>query len=296
MTGVKAHTIRIWEKRYHIINPQRTTSNIRFYQDDDVKLLINVANLNRKGYKISRIAQMDPSDIAQEAAEDSIENYDKDGQLDALTIALVEMDGYKFDRIFNRNLIQMGFEKTIENVILPFLSKLNVLWITGSIHPVQEKFIGLLIRQKICAAIDQLGEKNNTHFKKFLLFLPLEDTKELSVLYLHYILRVQGYQVVNIGCNVALEDLRQACILQHPDYILTFQQENQAASPKSYVLEAHKVSPGIQIFISGEQIAFQEISTCRFINIFQTMSEMVLYLKDLSLENPMRYIPSNSKH
>lgn len=296
MTGVKAHTIRIWEKRYHIIHPQRTTSNIRFYQDDDVKLLINVANLNRKGYKISRIAQMDPSDIAQEAAEDSIENYDKDGQLDALTIALVEMDGYKFDRIFNRNLIQMGFEKTIENVILPFLSKLNVLWITGSIHHIQEKFIGLLIRQKICAAIDQLGEKNNTHFKKFLLFLPLEDTKELSVLYLHYILRVQGYQVVNIGCNVGLEDLRQACILQDPDYILTFQQENQAISPKSYVLEAHKVSPGTQIFISGEQIAFQEINTCRFINIFQTTAEMVHYLKDLSLENPMKYILSSSKH
>jgi len=146
LSGIKAHTIRIWEQRYSIITPQRTDTNIRYYADDDLKLLLNVALLNKNGIKISRIANMSQHEIAEKVAAISEMNFEYDTQLDALTISMIEMDEYKFDRIVSTNSQQIGFERTMLEVIYPFLEKLSVLWLTGSINPAQENFISYLIR------------------------------------------------------------------------------------------------------------------------------------------------------
>lgn len=149
LTGVKAHTIRIWEQRYGVITPKRTQSNIRYYQDDDLKQLLNIAILNKNGHKISRIAQMQPDEINETAAALSSIDISYGAHLDALTIAMIEMDELKFDKIFNTHIQQLGFERAMTELIYPFLDKLSILWLTGSISPVQENFISFLIRQKL---------------------------------------------------------------------------------------------------------------------------------------------------
>jgi DNA-binding transcriptional MerR regulator len=149
LSGIKAHTIRVWEQRYDIINPERTPTNIRYYKDEDLKFLLNIALLNKNGIKISKIAKMSKSEIAEKVAAISEINFEYGTQLDALTISMIEMDEYKFDRIISTNIQQIGFERTMLEVIHPFLDKLGVLWLTGSINPVQEKLHQLSDTPKI---------------------------------------------------------------------------------------------------------------------------------------------------
>ena len=155
LSGIKAHTIRVWEQRYGLLEPKRTKTNIRYYQDEDLRFLLNVALLNKNGLKISKIAELEKEEVAEKVAAISEINFEYGTQLDALTLSMIEMDEYKFDRIINTNIDQLGFERTMLEIIYPFLDKLSVLWLTGSINPVQESFITYLIRQKIIAAIDR---------------------------------------------------------------------------------------------------------------------------------------------
>ena len=126
-TGVKAHTIRIWEQRYNLLEPHRTETNIRYYDDNDLKTLLNIALLNKNGYKISKIAKMSVDEIVHKVADISEVNFENATQLDALTISMIEMDEYKFDRIISTNIEQIGFERTMLEIINPFLEKLSLL-------------------------------------------------------------------------------------------------------------------------------------------------------------------------
>lgn len=135
LSGIKAHTIRIWEQRYELIKPKRTETNIRFYDDQDLKLILNVALLKENGIKISKIAEMSAEEIQHEVIKISDRNLRNPEQIHALTIAMVDMDEDRFEKIITTNIIKLGFEKTMMNVIYPFLSKIGILWQTGSINP-----------------------------------------------------------------------------------------------------------------------------------------------------------------
>ena len=126
LSGVKAHTIRIWEQRYDLIQPRRTNSNIRYYEDGELKFLLNIALLNKNGFKISKLACMNRHDIAEKVAAIAEVNFDNDTQTDAMTIAMIEMDECKFVRVLECNIQQIGFERTMLEIIYPFLSKLSV--------------------------------------------------------------------------------------------------------------------------------------------------------------------------
>ncbi|MCB0642218.1 MAG: MerR family transcriptional regulator, partial [Phaeodactylibacter sp.] len=204
LSGIKAHTIRIWEQRYGIINPQRTPTNIRYYEDEDLKFLLNIALLNKNGIKISKIAKMGRDEIGEKVAAISEINFEYGTQLDALTISMIEMDEYKFDRIISTNIDQIGFERTMLEVIHPFLDKLGVLWLTGSINPVQENFISYLIRQKLIVAIDKEPLFINSPKPKFMIYLPEGERQELSILFMHYLLKTRGFQVLYIGQDMTL--------------------------------------------------------------------------------------------
>ena len=166
LSGIKAHTLRMWEHRYKIIEPQRTETNIRYYLDEDLKFILNVALLNKNGIKISKISKMSKEEIAQKVAAISEINFEYGTQLDALTISMIEMDEFKFDRIISTNIQQLGFERTMLEIIYPFLDKLSLLWLTGSINPVQENFMSYLIRQKLIVAIDNESLPNSRKRQK----------------------------------------------------------------------------------------------------------------------------------
>ncbi len=169
LSGIKAHTLRIWEQRYNLLNPKRTDTNIRFYDDNDLKLILNVALLNDNGYKISKIASMNQEEMRAEVMKLTDRTLTHDDQIHALTICMIEMDEERFDKVLSTNILKLGFEQTMMNIVYPFMSKIGVLWQTGAINPAHEHFISNLVRQKLIVAIDgqvvsSEGKKNSCCF------------------------------------------------------------------------------------------------------------------------------------
>lgn len=281
LSGIKAHTLRIWEQRYAIIIPKRTKTNIRYYTDEDLRAILNVTVLNKNGYKISKIASMSAEDRSFKVAALSEKSFEYDTQLDALTISMIEMDEYKFDRIINSNIQQLGFERTMLEVVHPFLDKLGLLWLTGSIHPVQENFMSYLIRQKIIVAIDNLPITLGRNTKKFLLYLPEGENQELSLLFMHYLLRSRNFQVIYIGQNMSIDDLRDVYQIHKPDFIFTIISETFTRQPiDKYLDQLAYYFKESKLLVSGYQAITQKFTPNFNTTILKSLSETIVFLEE----------------
>lgn len=286
LSGIKAHTIRMWEQRYGIIQPQRTETNIRFYQDHDLQLLLNIALLNRHGFKISKIAAMSRQEITEAVGSISELKVDLNEQIDVLTLAVIEMDEYKFTRIFDNHAAQIGFERTMLEVAFPFLEKLSLLWLTGSIKPVQENFITQLIRHKLIAAIEKEPLAPNRKAPKFLLYLPREEQQEISLLFMHYLLKARKFQVVNVGGDIALIDLKDACHIYKPEYIFTILSENFHKEPvQRYIENLALAASGCRLLLTGYFAAAQIAKMPAGATVFSHLSEALDFMDNLKVEN-----------
>ncbi len=282
LSGIKAHTLRIWEQRYGIIVPERTPTNIRYYTDVDLKAILNVALLNRNGVKISKIAQMTREQISEQVASVSEVSFEHSTQLDALTISMIEMDEYKFDKIISTNINQIGFERTMMEVIHPFLDRLGVLWITGSINPVQENFMSYLIRQKIIVAIDNLPLMKSKGTRKFLLYLPEGESQELSLLFMYYLLKSRKYQVIYVGQNISIDDLKDVYQIHKPEYLFTMITETFSRQPvQQYVDMVTKALPTTQILLSGYQVVAQKVTLPSNALILKSLEQTVMFLDEI---------------
>jgi DNA-binding transcriptional MerR regulator len=204
-TGIKAHTIRIWEQRYDFFTAKRKDTNHRIYDSEDLKLLLKVAYLYHHGIKISKIAGM--SEIEQNALTTEIS---KDSQtlyhIHELIEATILYDQHRFETALIREIEKYGLEQTVTGVIYPFLERLGILWLTNNVIPAQEHFASNIIRTKILAAIDAV-EMNYQSSDHFLLFLPEGEFHEIPLLYVHYLLKKNGKRVTSFGANVPLHDL-----------------------------------------------------------------------------------------
>lgn len=220
ITGIKAHTIRVWEQRYGILHARRTDTNIRVYNDQDLCYLLNIAILNEAGVKISRIAVMSPHQLHDEVDRVSCSQSAQEPQLQALILAMVEMDEPAFERCISTSILQHGLEETMENLLYPFFYRIGIMWQTHSINPAQEHFISNLIRQKLIVAIDGQHD-HKVGGKKFVLYLPEGEMHEISLLYSHYLIRKEGHRVVYLGQSLPFEDLVKVCRIHQPDFILT---------------------------------------------------------------------------
>lgn len=279
LSGIKAHTLRIWEQRYAIIIPKRTNTNIRYYTDTDLRAILNVALLNKNGFKISKISELSTEEITEKVSTIAEKNFEHDTQLDALTISMIEMDEYKFDRIISTNIQQLGFERTMLEVIHPFLDKLGLLWLTGSIHPVQENFMGYLVRQKIIVALDHLPWTLGKNVKKYLLYLPEGETQELSLLFMHYLLKSRQNQVIYVGQSMSLSDLQDVYAIHKPDYIYTMVTETFSRQPViRYVDLLSRTFPESKILLSGYQIVAQNIESSSNIVVLKSLQETIDFL------------------
>ena len=280
LSGIKAHTIRIWEQRYGVIAPKRTKTNIRYYQDDDLKFLLNVSLLNKNGVKISKIAKMSRQTVAEKVASIAEINFENSTQLDALTLSMIEMDEQKFDRIVSMNIQQLGFERTMLEVIYPFLDKLGVLWLTGSINPVQENFISYLIRQKIIVAIDQEPIPQGKQVKKFIIYLPEGEKQELTLLFMHYILKSRRNHVLYLGQDISIADLRDACKVHKPDFIFTMISETFAKEPvQKYVDKLSETFPDCQVLLSGYQVVAQKVTAPHNVRVLRSLDHTLEFLE-----------------
>lgn len=220
LSGIKAHTIRIWEKRYNLIEPRRTGTNIRYYNNDDLKKILNVATLNRHGIKISRIARLNDLEMKEEIMRISDLTSSHAHTIDAMIIAMIDFDEPKFLTLIEKNTSRLGFRDTVVNLLYPFLIKVGILWQAGDINPSQEHFASNLIREKIIAATDALPSIFNPDGKKFLLFLPEDEWHEIGLLFAHYLLKVAGHEVVYLGQSISDSEIPSTAAAVGADFLL----------------------------------------------------------------------------
>jgi len=259
LSGIKAHTLRIWEQRYDLLSPKRTDSNIRYYDDEDLKLILNISLLYDNGFKISKIASMPDELIREEVMNLTDRSLTHDDQVHALTICMIEMDEDRFDKILTTNIIKIGFEQTMLNIIYPFLSKIGLLWQTGAVNPAQEHFISNLVRQKLVVAID--GQISSGSGKKFLLFLPEGELHEISLLFATYLIKSKGHKVFYLGQSTPFKDVEAVYDLVEPEYLLTVMTSQPIGkTAQEYIDLLSKKFSSAEIFVSGYQVVGQDLS------------------------------------
>mgnify|MGYP006293504839 CR=1 FL=1 len=286
LSGIKAHTLRIWEQRYQFILPKRTETNIRFYDGKDLKLVLNIALLKENGYKISKIAGMSEEDMNKEVLRLTEKNLRYPDQIHALTLAMVDLDEDRFEKIMATNILKLGFESTMINVIYPFLSKIGVLWQTGAINPSQEHFISNLIRQKLIVAIDGQFVSNQDSQHKYLLYLPEGELHELTLLFLCYIIKARRNKVVYFGQNLPFDDLKSIYEVHNPDYILTIVTTSPPASEiKDYVDRLSQTFPEAEILLSGYQVIGQKIKSKDNVKVFTRIDHIIQFVEEMNLES-----------
>ncbi len=255
ISGIKAHTLRIWEQRYNILTPERTQTNIRYYNNYNLKKIINVALLNNNGFKISAIAKMSDSELLKEV-ERFLNDYKKESdQVDHLVLCLMDLDESKFEQIMNNAIIHFGFEDTMEKIIFPFFRQMGNLWLLGIINPAQEHYISNLIRQKIIVGIDRITTRPGIQARKILLYLPQLELHEMGLLYAHYLTKLRGHQCFYLGQSVPLEDLTSICKQLKPDQILSiYTAPNAEIDLNEYLRACAQQIPDIPFLISGRMV------------------------------------------
>lgn len=274
LSGIKAHTIRIWEKRYNIVAPQRTITNIRYYSDDDLKKIINVSLLNNGGLKISKIADLSSKELVNKVSELSETKSSADIHIDQLIVAMVDLDEENFDHILSGLIERYGFERTIITIVYAFLQKIGVLWQTGNITPAQEHFISNLIRQKIIVAIDSvpLAPKNRP---RALLFLPEAELHELGLLFYHYLVKKAGFRTYYLGQMVPFNDVEALCQSHDPKVLITaITSSPDSQSVQEYLNRLCKEQPQRTILATGQILRKMAIKIPSNLHVFNTPNDL----------------------
>lgn len=227
LSGIKAHTIRIWEQRYNLLTPERTETNIRTYGDAELKKILNVSLLVGGGYKISHLSKLSDSELNNElqqiygSVKEKLVDTAVNIKINSLIVAMIDLNEELFDQVFSTSVLKRGFFDTITQVVYPFLAKVGIMWTVNEINPSQEHFISALIRQKVLVAIDGLMKPAKTA-EKYLLFLPENELHELGLLFAHYLLKSSGKQVIYLGQNVPQMDVETVLRIAAPEKCLTF--------------------------------------------------------------------------
>ena len=207
ISGIKAHTIRIWEKRYNLLSPQRTDTNIRFYSSESLQKLLNIVLLNRNNYKISKIAQMSDESIVLNARELAFKIAVNDEAINSFKLAMFQFDKILFNNTYNTLLHKKTFREIFKDVFVPFLNHIGLLWQTDTLLPAHEHFISNLIAQKIQINTEKLEYSANNSETTYVLFLPENEIHELGLMYLNYELVLRGNQTIYLGQSLPLNNL-----------------------------------------------------------------------------------------
>lgn len=218
LSGIKAHTIRVWEQRYDFLKPQRTDTNIRYYCNDELKTLLNVALLNKYGYRISHINRMSPKEISERILSLDDETAVRERMVNELVQEMAELNIFEFEKTLNRYISAKGIEKTIIQVVFPFLEKIGILWQTGNINPAQEHLVTNIIRQKLIVAIETTTSSVKPD-QTFLLFLPEGEHHELGLLFMYYLIKSRGASAIYLGADVPLKDVEYLVKMKRPSNI-----------------------------------------------------------------------------
>ncbi len=282
LSGIKAHTIRIWEQRYKFLNPQRTDTNIRYYSNDELKTILNISLLNKYGFKISHINKMSAIEISEKILTLSQAQAQQERIINDLIQHMIDLNIDMFESVLNNYILLRGIEKTITFIIFPYLERIGILWITNRINPGQEHLVTNIIRQKIIVGIESTVSHLRSN-KVALLFLPEGEHHELGLLFMHYILKMKGLKVLYVGANAPNSDIEFINKLKKPDFLYT----HLTALANNFNFERFlsKISmrmPTTPIVISGLQTQTYKKQLPSNVFLKRSLNEVMEYVNSLN--------------
>lgn len=255
ITGIKAHTLRIWEKRYGLISPKRTDTNIRYYTEEDLKELLDIVLLYNHGNKISQIANMSCCERADKLAELGQNDQDIELRQDCLTAAVMDFDEQKFTTLLENYARRKGLIATVTEFIFPFIENSSLLYMCGTFNQAHENFITQIVRKKLITAVEQLEVRPCSCRGQVLIFLPAGEFQELYLAYMEFVCKSNGFQTLNLGLNLGFEDLSAVAQKVEPCYVLTMiHTEFKTMSTQHYLAQLKSIFPKSEIIATGCQV------------------------------------------
>lgn len=266
LSGIKAHTIRIWEKRYALFHPNRSNTNIRNYSLKSLQKILNISFLNKNGYKISKIAKLDIKQMPQLVKEISESNLNNNSAINAFKMSMFSFDQSLFYSTFNDLASKRSFKEIFYSVFVPFLNEIGLLWQTDTITPAHEHFIVELIKQKILINTEQainnvkeIDEKNT-----YVLFLPDNEVHELGLLFINYELTEKGLHTIYLGQSVPIDSLEYLKDYYNEiTFISSFTIKPEVEIIKNYLEELSNkilVNTNNKFYVSGRQASIIDTS------------------------------------
>jgi methanogenic corrinoid protein MtbC1 len=280
LSGIKAHTIRIWEKRYNVLQPMRTDTNIRVYSLTSLQKLLNITLLHDYGYKISKISTF-PEDKIPEMVRGIISNKNaKNHAVNAFKMAMMNFDQELFSNTFSWLLEEKSFKEIFHQVFIPLMEEIGLLWQTDTISPAHEHFISCLIVKKILINIEKVEmDKSLDTSKVFVLSLPLNEIHQLGLMYLHYEIVLKGYKVIYLGENLPIENLKD--LKKHYNSIVflsyfTIQPERDYINDYVGIMASELLGDGSQVWLIGKMTDYiVQDGISSDINVFNSIPHLV---------------------
>lgn len=277
LTGVKAHTLRVWERRYSFLRPERTSTNIRYYTDEQLRKLLRIGMLTRNGHRISAVDQMSDERINELVTELVSTHAAKDEDIiDAFVLSMIKMDEDDFNVIYNQQVAIRGFLRTVTELIYPFLILIGGLWTTEKANPAQEHFVTNLIRQKILSAIEGLPHIP-AYAPRILMFLLEGDNHEIGLLLAQFIAKQCGWKVIYLGHRVPFDNLSPAIDISQPQALMTMFVTPRPSSVNRILTDITALTD-IPILVSGTQTNFEKRMDSGNVYYLSNPMELVTYL------------------
>lgn len=254
-SGIKPHTIRIWEKRYNALEPHRSQGNTRYYDGDQLRRLLNIVSLSATEAKISRLCSMSDEELfrkKEKYGSDAGLNNDYQYFINQLIAAGMSYDETNFDKTFSHCLLKFGLHKTYVEIIYPLLDRIGLMWTVNNIPPSQEHYISNLLRQKMFTAIDSIPPVQQAE-ETWLLFLPEDEFHELGLLFSCYFLRSRGKNVIYLGSNVPLPSVEHTLKeLEINNLMLFMVHRDLPERIEVYLRELRNLAGTRKIFLAGD--------------------------------------------
>ena len=251
VTGIKAHTIRIWEQRYNFLQPSRTETNIRSYSSEELKTILNVSLLNKYGFKISHIDKMSADQIEEKILSLNQIDAIRERVVNVLIKEMVSLNMHAFEKQLDIYIGQKGVDKTITEIVFPFLERVGILWMTNHINPAQEHLATNLLRQKIILGIERLPAVSE-HNKNVILFMPEGEYHEIGLLFVYFLLKQEGIYVNYLGANVPMKDLVYLTAVKKPNYVFChLTSPSKVFKLDRFITQIGQVSNTTPVMLSG---------------------------------------------
>lgn len=277
LSGIKAHTIRIWEQRYDFLKPQRTSTNIRYYSNDQLKTVLNIALLNKYGFKISHIGKMEPKEIRDRILGLGDSRAIQERIVNDMVQEMVDLDIEKFEKIISDYVANHGIERSVLQILFPFLEKIGLLWQTGHINPAQEHLVSNVIRQKLIVAIETTASSVKIE-KSFLLYLPEGEYHELGLLFMYYLLKSRGAKTIYLGSNVPLKDVEHVIKVKKPDIAFIHLVSPSGFNLEKFLRTVEQRLNSITTVISGQPTQHYRKKLPACIHLKRSLGEVMDYL------------------